>query len=41
VQRGRGVTTYSLEASALAFLNSINRITIHHDEAEPQVQATV
>jgi 2-isopropylmalate synthase len=41
VQRGRGVSTDSLEASALAFLNAINRITVHHDETEPQVQATV
>ncbi len=41
VQRGRGVSTDSLEASAMAFLNAINRITVHHDETEPQVQATL
>jgi hypothetical protein len=41
VQRGRGVSTDSLEASALAFLNAINRITVHHGETEPQVQATL
>ncbi len=41
VQRGRGVSTDSLEASALAFLNAINRITVYRDQPEPQVQATL
>ena len=40
VQRGRGVSTDSLEASALAFLNAINRITVPRNAAEPGAQAT-
>ena len=42
VQRGRGVSTDSLEASALAFLNAINRVTVQQSDAtEPRVQATL
>jgi 2-isopropylmalate synthase len=42
VQRGRGVSTDSLEASALAFLNAINRLSVAR-AAPPQerVQATL
>ncbi len=41
LQRGRGVSTDSLEASALAFLNAVNRVTVLKDSVEPSVQATV
>jgi 2-isopropylmalate synthase len=41
LQRGRGVSTDSLEASALAFLNAINRVAVHQATREPQVQATL
>ena len=41
VQRGRGVSTDSLEASALAFLNAINRITVYRDAPAQGVQATL
>jgi 2-isopropylmalate synthase len=37
VYRGRGVSTDSVEASALAFLNAMNRITITPgDRLHPQ-----
>src|SRR5690606_22372625 len=32
VYRGRGVSTDSVEASALAFLNAINRVAVGHGE---------
>ena len=35
--RGRGVSTDTIEASTLAFLNAINRITLTSDEAEGSV----
>ena len=41
VQRGRGVSTDSLEASALAFLNAINRFATRQDAGEARVQATL
>ncbi len=41
VQRGRGVSTDSLEACGLAFLNAINRIGVNREAAEPRVQATL
>ena len=40
-QRGRGVSTDSLEASALAFLNAINRVAVAPKTSEPRVQAAV
>jgi 2-isopropylmalate synthase len=40
LHRGRGVSTDSLEASAKAFLNAINRISAHQADAVESVQAT-
>ncbi|MBI3839585.1 MAG: 2-isopropylmalate synthase [Planctomycetia bacterium] len=40
LNRGRGVSTDSLEASAKAFLNAINRITVHQGAATQPAQAT-
>jgi 2-isopropylmalate synthase len=40
VHRGRGVSTDSLEASALAFLNAINRVTVHQGSPSEPVEAT-
>ncbi len=40
VHRGRGVSTDSLEASAKAFLNAINRVSVHQDSAVEPAQAT-
>jgi 2-isopropylmalate synthase len=40
VHRGRGVSTDSLEASAKAFLNAINRITANHAAPVEPAQAT-
>lgn len=34
--RGRGVSTDSIEASALAFLNAMNRIAVREDRLHPQ-----
>jgi 2-isopropylmalate synthase len=36
MQRGRGVSTDSLEASARAFLNAINRVTVHQGSPAQQ-----
>ncbi|MGD9724038.1 MAG: 2-isopropylmalate synthase [Pirellulales bacterium] len=41
IQRGRGISTDSLEASALAFLNAINRIAVHHGAPSERMQATL
>jgi 2-isopropylmalate synthase len=40
LHRGRGVSTDSLEASALAFLNAINRVTVHQGSPGEPVEAT-
>ena len=40
LHRGRGVSTDSLEASAKAFLNAINRVTVHQGPAVQTAQAT-
>jgi 2-isopropylmalate synthase len=40
IHRGRGVSTDSLEASGLAFLNAINRVTVHQGSAVEPVEAT-
>jgi 2-isopropylmalate synthase len=40
IHRGRGVSTDSLEASAKAFLNAINRVSVHQDSAVAPAQAT-
>ena len=36
VHRGRGVSTDSIEASARAFLNAMNRVAVRHDRLHPQ-----
>jgi 2-isopropylmalate synthase len=41
VHRGRGVSTDSLEASAKAFLNAINRIAANHGAPAETAQATL
>ncbi len=40
IHRGRGVSTDSLEASAKAFLNAINRVTVHQGSPIEPMQAT-
>jgi 2-isopropylmalate synthase len=40
IHRGRGVSTDSLEASAKAFLNAINRVSVHQASAVAPAQAT-
>ncbi len=40
IHRGRGVSTDSLEASGMAFLNAINRVTVHQGSSVEPVEAT-
>jgi 2-isopropylmalate synthase len=40
LHRGRGVSTDSLEASAKAFLNAINRVAGHQESPAEPAQAT-
>ena len=40
LHRGRGVSTDSLESSAKAFLNAINRVAGHQDAATQPAEAT-
>jgi 2-isopropylmalate synthase len=40
IHRGRGVATDSLEASGKAFLNAINRVTVHQGSSVEPIEAT-